>query len=256
MTLWTPAQLTSADMSLWLDGSDAATLFDAVSGGSAVAENGAIARWQDKSGNSNHATQSTSGFRPLRVAGGVRFDGTDDRMSLTSNLTSTDYAFFGVLKKRLSGNAMFVLANSAATAGYVYTDFSDGNIYFTNGVIGRSTSGSGNNLSTVIVSHDNFLHRNGTSLSLTSAANTGATINMVGARPSTSSYANADFYELIFGPQSLIRWAFWFEGYFAHKYGLTANLPLGHPYKTNAPTVGSGGTSGFTGLSGVGRLGT
>lgn len=241
MTLWTPAQLSSSDMSLWLDGSDATTLFDAVSGGSAVAENGAIARWQDKSGNNNHATQSTLGFRPLRVDGGVRFDGTDDRMTLTTGLTGTDYAFFGVLKKRLSGNAMFVLANGTGSGGgYVYVDFSDGNIYFTNGTTFRQTTGSGNNLTTVIVSHDHYLHRNGSSVTLTTGLNSGTTINTVGARPGSSAFANADFYELIFGPQSMIRWAYYFEGYLAHKYSLTANLPSGHPYKTNAPTVGGG----------------
>ena len=27
------------------------------------------------------------------------------------------------------------------------------------------------------------------------------------------------------------------EGYLAHKWGLTANLPINHPYKTNAPLV-------------------
>ena len=27
------------------------------------------------------------------------------------------------------------------------------------------------------------------------------------------------------------------EGYLAHKWGLTANLPAGHPYKTNPPMV-------------------
>ena len=26
------------------------------------------------------------------------------------------------------------------------------------------------------------------------------------------------------------------EGYLAHKWGLTANLPSGHPYKTSMPT--------------------
>lgn len=51
---------------LWLDGSDASTLYDATSGGSLVAADGAVARWQDKSGNNRHFTQSTSGVRPLR----------------------------------------------------------------------------------------------------------------------------------------------------------------------------------------------
>lgn len=239
MAAWTPAQLSSSEMYLWLDGSDAATLFDAVSGGSSVAENGAIARWQDKSGNNNHATQSTLGFRPMRVSGGVRFDGTDDRMTLTTNLTGTDYAFFGVVKKRASGNAMFVLANGTGSGGgYVYADFSDGNLYFTNDTTFRQATGHGNNLSTVIVSQDLLLYRNGTIVSTTSGTNSNTAINTVGARPSSSHFANADFYELIFGHISLARLAYPFEGYFAHKYGLTANLPSSHPYKSAPPTVG------------------
>jgi hypothetical protein len=65
MALWTPAEITTA---LWLDAADSSTLFDAVSGGSLVAADGAIARWEDKSGNGRHATQSTVGARPIRKA--------------------------------------------------------------------------------------------------------------------------------------------------------------------------------------------
>jgi hypothetical protein len=63
MALWTPARTTTA---LWLDAADAGTLYDATSGGSLVAADGAIARWEDKSGNSRHCTQGTSGSRPIR----------------------------------------------------------------------------------------------------------------------------------------------------------------------------------------------
>ena len=70
----------------WWDASDSSTLFDATSGGSAVAADGEVARLEDKSGNGRHFTQSTSSLRPLRktaVQGGndvVRFDGSDDWM--------------------------------------------------------------------------------------------------------------------------------------------------------------------------------
>lgn len=242
MPLWTPAQLTSSQMMLWLDGNDASTMFDAVSGGSLVADGAAIARWQDKSGNSNHATQSTSGFRPLRTGGGVRFDGTDDRMSLASSITATNYAFFGVLKKRVSGNAAFILASSSGSGGgYVYTDFSDGNIYWTNSTTYNQTTGSGNNLNTVIVCHDTTtLFRNGTSISVSSGVNSGTTINTVGARLGSASFANADVYELVLCQSSLTRFAVVFEGYFAHKFSLQSSLPTDHPFKTNAPAVGAG----------------
>lgn len=86
---FSPLSLSPA---LWLDASDAGTLYDATTGGSLVAADGAIARWNDKSGNARHVTQSTSGARPLRKTaiqnglGVVRFDGSDDRLSLSSGL--------------------------------------------------------------------------------------------------------------------------------------------------------------------------
>jgi hypothetical protein len=86
----TPAEFAPSAISglqLWLDASDAGTLFDATSGGSLVAADGAVARWQDKSGNSRHFTQSTSGSRPLRKVSQqngkdtLLFDGTNDFLS-------------------------------------------------------------------------------------------------------------------------------------------------------------------------------
>lgn len=55
----------------WFDASDASTLYDATSGGSAVAVNGSIARWADKSGAGNHALQATSASRPTRRSAGL-----------------------------------------------------------------------------------------------------------------------------------------------------------------------------------------
>ena len=70
-------------LSLWLDSTTG--LYDATSGGSLVTANAAsVARWEDQSGNSRHATQSTAGFRAtLRTSvqnsrNIIRFDGTDD----------------------------------------------------------------------------------------------------------------------------------------------------------------------------------
>lgn len=70
----------------WWDASDSATLFDATSGGSAVAADGGVARWEDKSGNGRHWTQGTSGNRPARKTAVrnsldvLRFDGSNDLM--------------------------------------------------------------------------------------------------------------------------------------------------------------------------------
>lgn len=84
---------------LWLDASDASTLYDAVSGGSLVAADGTVARWNDKSGQNNHATQATSGARPVRklaIQNGLdvlRFDATDDGFATPLNLTATAAEF-------------------------------------------------------------------------------------------------------------------------------------------------------------------
>jgi hypothetical protein len=111
----TPFAPTSiAGLQLWLDASDAGSLFDATSGGSLVAADGGVARWEDKSGNGRHATQSTSGSRPLRKTGiknglpVLRFDGSNDLMSIPSSAAtfkflhggSTGYSIFAVVGVR------------------------------------------------------------------------------------------------------------------------------------------------------------
>jgi hypothetical protein len=107
-----------AGLQLWLDASDATTLFDATSGGSLVAADGGVARWEDKSGNARHATQGTSGNRPLRkttVQGGkdvLRFDGSNDSLSIPSStetfkfLHSADSTFFLVFRSGNTSNPL------------------------------------------------------------------------------------------------------------------------------------------------------
>lgn len=56
---FSPVKISNLD--LWLDASDGNTLYDATSGGSLVTTDGAtVKRWEDKSGNSNHATEGTN----------------------------------------------------------------------------------------------------------------------------------------------------------------------------------------------------
>lgn len=80
-----PREIQGCDIAY--DFSNATTLYDATSGGSLVAADGAIARVEDVSGNARHATQSTSGSRPTRkvaARNGVdaaRFDGTADYLT-------------------------------------------------------------------------------------------------------------------------------------------------------------------------------
>lgn len=52
--------------SLALDASIPSSLYDATSGGSLVAADGEVLRWEDQSGNARHVTQSTANRKPLR----------------------------------------------------------------------------------------------------------------------------------------------------------------------------------------------
>lgn len=89
---------------VWFDGADANTMFDSTTGGSIVAPGAAIARWEDKSGNGRHATQSTVINRPIRTASGqngrnvVTFDGTNDRMTF-GRFDLTASTFFLVMQR-------------------------------------------------------------------------------------------------------------------------------------------------------------
>lgn len=103
---FSPLSLSPA---LWLDAADPNTIYDATTGGNLVAAGGMIARWEDKSGNGRHATQSASGSRPTRqtaVQNGrdvVRFDGSNDFLSSTVAISRSTYSVFSVIKK-LSGD--------------------------------------------------------------------------------------------------------------------------------------------------------
>jgi len=102
----------SLSPAIWLDASDASTLYDATVGGSLVAANGAIARWEDKSGNARHATQSTGVSQPLRktsIQNGkdvVRLDGANDFFTIPAEITPTAVTIFIV--QDTTGDSMFL----------------------------------------------------------------------------------------------------------------------------------------------------
>jgi len=112
MSTWLPF---TTGLQLWLDASDATSLYSATSYGSLVAADGVVARWQDKSGNSNHCTSASNG--PQRKAS--RINGRD---ALTFNGTSN---FLQGSATPVSGNArtVFVVAKSATSAGQELVQF-------------------------------------------------------------------------------------------------------------------------------------
>lgn len=90
----------SSEVGFWFDASDLSTLWQDTAATSAVTADGqSVARADDKSGNGAHSTQTTGSRRPLyKTSGGVHwvlFDGVDDLMEFTNNITGTaDHSVF------------------------------------------------------------------------------------------------------------------------------------------------------------------
>lgn len=143
--------LTLSGLTGWWDASDASTLFDATSGGSAVSADGGVARLEDKSQGGRHFKQSSSTFRPLRktsVKNGldvIRFDGSDDVLegsdfiysSLQSsssssifivakatavNTNSSVYLNDAVFSETFAGHGAFALSSANTVAAYGYDE--------------------------------------------------------------------------------------------------------------------------------------
>jgi hypothetical protein len=112
-----PTQI--AGLQLWLDAADASTLFNATTGGSLVAADGGVARWEDKSGNAAHATIASNG--PTRKTGArngrdvLRFDGVNNflQTGAISGLNSLTMTVFLVGSQRVTG-----ATQRAVTLGY------------------------------------------------------------------------------------------------------------------------------------------
>jgi hypothetical protein len=96
----------SGEEGAWYDPSDLSTVWQDAAGTTPATAGDPVGRIDDKSGNGNHATQSTSTKRPtLQTSGGLYyldFDGVDDAMATASiDFTATDQMslFAGVYRE-------------------------------------------------------------------------------------------------------------------------------------------------------------
>jgi len=119
---------TIAGLQLWLDAADPTTLYDATTGGSLVAADGGVARWEDKSGNARHATQEAESNRPSRktaIQAGrdvMRFDGSNDFLEgVVTPGSGNTRSVFVVAKSNLAFAELFQIGK--ANSGQVIVGF-------------------------------------------------------------------------------------------------------------------------------------
>lgn len=251
---WTPAQITTG---LWLDAADAGTL---------TLESGAVSQWNDKSGNSRHVVQSNSARQPLFQAAGfnglpaVDFDGSNDFLknatyqpsgALTCALVFNRDTNSGVFVNVQRSGGIFEVAGSFG-GGYrniTFTGTGPGNGIGTGIGFDMSSGGTAQNAIMVIqydgagtLATDYVARLNGVAQSLSSSgllgyqSETGLCIG--GRAVQDLAFFNGLISEVVLreGVTNLSD-SQKIEGYLAHKWGLTANLPADHPYKSVAPTV-------------------
>lgn len=249
-------------LSLWLDASDSATLFDATTGGSAVAANGAVARWEDKSGNKLHATQGTANNRPLRKTAqhngkdALDFDGSDDRFTFGSTTPFQVFAMRSTYSAFVVGIADTVGTNSANPfeneafwgdeSGIVGCYLRSNNTANTwNYDTGSRIASVSYTAGSLAIFGSEFragsirMRLNGGSEVATASTDTflaNLTLNIGRQYNSNNFCLDGQIGEILFYRNALSaaqREAV--EGYLAHKWGLSTSLPSAHPYRNVVP---------------------
>jgi len=241
---WDPSLITTA---LWLDASDASTITES---------GGAVSQWGDKSGNSRHLTQATPANQPSYSLGGLNglnalsFDGAASFLANAAiglPIGGSARSMF-VVYKPLRTTSVNGLAGqgplSLTFAAWFTLQFRStlGDPYFA----GFSADVGGGPSTITTTPKIAEIVYNGTAGTLfgtgnqynteTRALNTLGDSFVVGSNPVGGEFANALIGEIVFlsfAATTDVRQKL--EGYLAHKWDLTANLPSNHPYKTNAP---------------------
>lgn len=242
---WTPANLTT---SLWLDGDDANTI---------TIVSGAVSQWSDKSGNSIHGAQSTASARPTLDATGINskpalsFNGTSNNLVFPTGFLNgaTEFTVAMVLSGPLQSNDGIwgPLSSNLVGLQLIWANVvSKPTLLRINGV-DKSASGlwstnSSPTITTITASSASTAGwLNGSAVALASGTGISA-LNFNGVY-SMGAYASGQWAQMLMGefiilPSSVAQGdREKLEGYLAHKWGLTADLPSGHPYKSIAPTV-------------------
>jgi hypothetical protein len=253
---WTPAEITTA---LWLDAADSSTLFDATSGGSLVAADGAVARWEDKSGNARHVTQGTLGSRPARKISiqnskdGILFDGNNDDLSGSISINPLNESTFVVFWLSYSAGRTEIMLSSGddtvlSNGVSILPRWSDDNAYLQSGyvdqrVVVASAIGTAATILAVTGGLNQIAYKDGSTFGSAGANQSVTAVNRtatyIGSGRGVSSlnrYFAGHIFETIWIDSvvsSTNRQLL--EGYLAHRWGLTANLPSDHPYKSAAP---------------------
>jgi hypothetical protein len=218
LSTWTPSIISN--LQLWLDASDLTT---------------AESTWTDKSSNGNHATKHNTPTVITSFQNGLSVM----RYDKFTNAASTDYHEWNDINDIRTVFALF--KRDSGNDGAILTDDLRHDFYTPTGTLLYAESHS---------NVKNGLYKiNGTSITATST-NYPASLSIAAIRSTGNveasrigrdrnvnrNHFDGDYGELLIYDSALSDSEIAkIEGYLAHKWGLTANLPANHPYKNTAP---------------------
>jgi hypothetical protein len=222
---WTPEEISTA---LWLDASASGTI--------TLDGSGNVEQWDDKSGNDNHFSQATASYRPeIGTNGGISQNSTTSYKFLASNPTVNGLYAVVIVSKWYSTAGDYrhfcIAHGGTASSGDLFSTSYGGQLVQDGDgwITGVETSPKDMNRYTTPVIH--FFVPSG-------EAGMGYQTGNGGGFPQRCFYG--EHYEIIglsTAPSTDERQKI--EGYLAHKWGLDADLPSDHPYKTSKPMAQS-----------------
>ena len=226
--LFSPSELSN--MKLWLDAADASTI---------THSSNAVSQWNDKSGNGNHAIQSTSDKRPTTISNGIQFDGSNDGFNLGNDISEANLNIFFVLH----GHG-FLYANNGTERTLFYDAGSgrklwvriNGNEFFA----GHSVSGYSDSTTQIhefSLNSGTFTVRvNGVEALSQASVSGNMKLDRIGLKWDSNTGVPTwagKLKEILAITTTSNRAAI--EGYLAHKWGLVGALDSAHPHKLGAP---------------------
>lgn len=204
-----------ANLSLWLDAADSATITTATG----------VSIWADKSGNGRNATQTTGGKQPIRTntingKSVITFQGTDDTMSVANvaDFNATSQTIIVVARQTTAANQSLYYKASSNSANGVLMRYRTGTtfwLYQKNDNSGETLSNNANtntntNVYSVVLqpaSQAGFV--NGSAPTSGLATNTLATAYddtgavWIGSRRDIGEYFVGDVCEILHWPRAL-----------------------------------------------------
>lgn len=231
---WTP-EYASAALAFWHKA-------DAI----VQSDNTAVASWTDSSGNGRSAANATGTEQPtfqtneLNGLPCVRFDGVDNDLTITGHGLSKPCTIFHVVKVNAAGSATFDLIFDGGVNLRNYIHEAPDDYTMTGGVALQYSTAA---LDANAHIHSLLFAASGNSTAAydgtetTGDGGTGApSANMIYGSNGASAHIAMDLFEIIgFAGALSADDRRRMEGYLAHKWGLGANLPADHPYKSAAP---------------------